>query len=49
MHELQKQVQNREVVYNRLVRDQQLEIELHEHVRKQFLQKQLELEYGDWL
>lgn len=45
MHELQKQAQNREMVYNNLLRDKQLEEEHHERIRKQFLQKQLELEY----
>lgn len=44
MYELQKQVQNREMVYNNLLRDKQLEKEHGERIRKQFLQKQFELE-----
>lgn len=45
MHELQKQVQNHEMVYKNLLLDEQLGMEHGERIRKQFLQKQVELEY----
>lgn len=45
MQQLQKQVQNRKMVYEKLQRDKQLEMEHGERIRKQFLQKQMELEY----
>lgn len=45
MHELEKQIQNREIVYNNLMHGKRLEKELGEHIQKQFQNKQLELEY----
>lgn len=43
--ELQKQVENRKMVYENLVRDKKLEVEHSERIRKQFQQKQWDLEY----
>lgn len=45
MDELQNQIQKCKMVYKKLLRDKQLEREFCERIRKQYLQKQLELEY----
>lgn len=45
VQELQKKIRDREIVYDKLMREQRMEKEIGERIQQQFRLKQLELEY----